>query len=120
MSKSYELGLQGERYAKTYLKAKKYTILEERWRFGKAEIDIIALKNNILHIVEVKTRSGDEVALPEEAVTFKKKKLLMEAANEYAIQHQLEVEVQFDIISLIKKNDHWNMNYIPDAFRPHF
>lgn len=120
MSESYELGIEGEQYAKKYFKEKRHLILEERWRFMKAEIDLITLKNNILHIIEVKTRSYNKVASPEDAVNFKKKKLLIEAANEYVVQNQLDVEVQFDIISLIKKDNQWRMNYIPDAFRPYF
>ncbi|APD07388.1 UPF0102 protein [Flavobacteriaceae bacterium UJ101] len=120
MSESYELGVEGEYYAKRYLKEKGYTILEERWRFKKAEIDIIAKRKNILYIVEVKTRSYDEVAKPEDAVNFKKRKLLIETAHEYTIQHNLNIEVQFDIITLIKKGTKWRMNHIPDAFRPHF
>lgn len=120
MSKNYELGIEGETYAKRYLQEKGYTILEERWRFKKAEIDLIARRRDILYIVEVKTRSYDEIAQPEDAVNFKKKKLLIEAANEYVIQNDLNVEVQFDIITLIKNHTKWKMNHIPDAFRPHF
>ena len=120
MSESYELGLEGERYAKKHLQNRGYTILEERWHFSKAEIDLIARRKDILYTIEVKTRSYDEVAKPEDAVNFKKKKLLIEAANEYVIQHDLDVETQFDVITLIKKKDTWKMNHIPDAFHPHF
>ncbi|MFV0238257.1 MAG: YraN family protein [Flavobacteriales bacterium] len=120
MTKSYELGIEGELHAKKYLKEKGYTILEERWHFGRAEIDIIAKRRETLYIIEVKTRSYDEVAKPEDAINFKKKKLLIEAANEYVLLHDLNIEVQFDVITLIKQDIKWKMNHIPDAFRPYF
>ncbi len=120
MSESYELGIEGEFRAKKYFEEKGYIIREERWRFEKSEIDIIAQKKNILYVIEVKTRSYDEIAKPEDAVNFKKKKRLIEAAHEYVIQQNLNVEVQFDVITLIKDRDRWKINHIPDAFRPHF
>ncbi len=50
MAKHIEIGKQGEELAKIYLEQKGYTILEQNWRFKKAEIDIIAkdLKEDIL------------------------------------------------------------------------
>ncbi len=103
-----------------HLIRKGYIILEERWRYRKAEIDIIARKRDILHIIEVKTRSYDEIANPEDAVNYKKKQLLIEAANEYVIQNDLDIETQFDIFSLIKIENKWKINHITDAFRPFF
>lgn len=120
MSESYDLGLEGEAYAKQYFIKKGFQILAERWRFGKAELDLIVQKDKSLHIVEVKTRSDDAVQNPEEAVGFKKQKMMIEAANEFVVSHQLDVEVQFDIMSLVLRKGEWKMNYIPDAFRPSF
>ena len=51
---------------------------------------------------------------------FKKRDLLIEAANAYVIEADIEVEVQFDVITLINRNNQWKINHIPDAFRPHF
>ncbi len=120
MSESYELGKEGEIIAAQHLEKKGYVILERRWRFGNAEIDLIARRRDILYIVEVKTRSDDKVAKPEESITFKKRNLLIEAANAYVIEADIEVEVQFDVITLINRNNQWKINHIPDAFRPHF
>ena len=58
MAEHNELGKLGEELAVDFLIEKGYDILETNWTFQKAEVDIIALKENILAVVEVKTRSS--------------------------------------------------------------
>jgi len=111
-----ELGKKGEALAEEYLLRNGYSIKAKNWRYLKAEIDIIAQKENILAIVEVKTRSSITIAAPEEAVNKKKIKLLVAAANEYVIQNDLDIEVRFDIISIHKKGGNYDLNHINDAF----
>ena len=111
-----ELGKKGEALAAEYLLRNGYRIKAKNWRYLKAEIDIIAQKETVLVIVEVKTRSSIDIATPEESVNKKKIKLLVTAANEYIIQHNLDVEVRFDIISIHKKGENYKLNHIKDAF----
>ncbi|MET0945038.1 MAG: YraN family protein, partial [Flavobacterium sp.] len=58
MAEHNELGKEGEKLAAKYLQENGYEILDRNWTFQKAEIDIIAQKDNYLAIVEVKTRSS--------------------------------------------------------------
>ena len=51
---------------------KGYSIRERNWRYQKAEVDIIALKENTLVAVEVKTRTSNYFGNPEDFVTKKK------------------------------------------------
>ncbi len=111
-----ELGKKGEQIAVEYLLRNGYQILERNWRYLKAEIDIIAKKGNRLIVVEVKTRSTVNIIRPEEAVNNKKIKLLVSAANEYVTKHNLEIEVQFDIITIHYINNKYNLNHTKDAF----
>ena len=111
-----ELGKKGEQIAIEYLSRNGYQILERNWRYLKAEIDIIAKKGNTLIVVEVKTRSTVNIIRPEEAVNNKKIKLLISAANEYVTQYNLEIEVQFDIITIHYINNKYNLNHTKDAF----
>ena len=54
------IGKVGEDIAKNFLIKKGYKILEMNYRFSRvAEIDIIATKKDILHFVEVKTRTQE-------------------------------------------------------------
>ncbi len=111
-----ELGKKGEELAVNHLLQKGYKILETNWRYLKAEIDIIAQKENILAIVEVKTRSTDVISAPEDAVNQKKIKLLVSAANEYVIQNDLDVEVRFDIIAILIKGNVYSITHAEEAF----
>lgn len=58
MAQHNELGKKGEQLAVDYLVKNNYDIIERNYRFDKAEVDIIAKKNQILAIIEVKTRSS--------------------------------------------------------------
>ena len=117
-SAHYELGRQGEMIAVSYLKEHGFEILEQNWRFGKLEIDIIARKGNLLCIVEVKTRTGDYFGEPEEGVTKAKERFLATAADHYIISKNLDVEVRYDIASIVVLNGQHEIKWIEDAFYP--
>jgi len=116
MAEHNELGKLGEELAVDFLEKNCYTILETNWFFNKAEIDIIAQKENILAVVEVKTRSSIDFGLPQEFVKPKKIQLLVKAINEYVIQNDLEVEVRFDIVAIHKENTEFVIEHIEEAF----
>ena len=111
-----ELGKKGEILAANYLKRKGYQILDINWRFKKAEIDIISLKEEVLAVVEVKTRSSDYFGNPQDFVKSKKINLLVEAVNEYVISKNLDVEVRFDIVAILNKNNSFEITHLKDAF----
>lgn len=116
MAKHNELGELGEDLAVEELEKNGYEILERNWRYKKAEIDIIARKNEVLAIVEVKTRSNDYIGNPQDFVTPKKIKMLVEAVNEYVISKDLDVEVRFDIIAIIINQNKLTLEHLEDAF----
>jgi putative endonuclease len=111
-----DLGKHGELLAVDFLQKAGYEILETNWVFRKAEIDIIALKGNVLAIVEVKTRSSIAFGLPQEFVTPKKIRLLLMAINAYVDQHNCGYEVRLDIIAINKKNNIFEVEHITDAY----
>jgi len=116
MADHNELGEEGERLAVDFLLEKGYVILEKNYRFLKAEIDIIAQKNEVLAVVEVKTRSSNYFGNPEEFVSPKKIKLLTTAIDNYIVKKDLDLEVRFDIIAIIKNNNEVKINHLKDAF----
>ena len=69
MAEHNELGKLGEEMAVEFLEKTGYEILETNWVFQKAEVDIIARKDKIVAIVEVKTRRSVEFGTALEAVT---------------------------------------------------
>ena len=116
MAEHNDLGKLGEELAADFLQQNGYEILETNWVFQKAEIDIIAQKENVLAVVEVKTRSSIEFGLPQDFVKPKKIQLLVKAVNEYVISNDLEVEVRFDIIAISKEDNDFKIEHIEDAF----
>ena len=115
MATHNDIGKQGEQLAKEFLIANNYVILETNYRYKKAEIDIIAVKENILAIIEVKTRTSTHFGEPESFVNNKKIKLILEATNAYITEKDLDLEVSLDIISVVicKENE---INHIPNAY----
>jgi putative endonuclease len=116
MAEHNELGKLGEELAVKFLRKNGYEILETNWTFQKAEIDIIAKKETILAVVEVKTRSSLEFGLPQDFVKPKKIQLLVKAINEYVVSKNLDVEVRFDIIAVHKENKSFAIEHLKDAF----
>ena len=119
MAEHNELGKLGEKLAKDYLVAKGYQILEQNWVCGHKEIDIIAMDDKELVIVEVRTRRVQCLVEPEETVDKYKQRFLIWAAEAYIERNNLDVDVRFDIVAIvIDKNNEHRIDHIEDAFYP--
>lgn len=104
MSEHNDTGREGEALAASFLLQKGYEIIDRNWRYGPKEIDIVARDGDTMVFVEVKTRSTLAFELPQEAVTKKKMKNLVEAADAYLIQHNIGLEGRFDIVAVLNGN----------------
>ena len=113
---SYELGKIGEDLAVNHLINKGYRILERNWRSGHKEIDIIALDGDTLVVVEVKTRQSNTYGEPDIAVGVMKQRMLIWAADAYVRYKNLDVDVRFDIISIVITDKEPEIEHIEDAF----
>src|SRR5699024_12036568 len=102
MAKPHDLGKKGENEAAELLRRKGYRILERNYRYLKAEIDIIAQKENTLVAVEVKTRSTPDFGDPQDFVKPQQIERLVMALDHYITQKDLDVEARFDIVGIIK------------------
>ena len=120
MAKHNDFGKLGEEIATNYLIGKGYEILERNWRNIHKEIDIIAKDGMELVIVEVKTRQSDDYGDPNMAVTKKKQRMLIAAANAYIFKNKLDLDTRFDIISILIKDGAPVIEHIEDAFLPHW
>lgn len=116
MGKHNEFGKKGEEMATQYLIGNGYTILYRNYRYQKAEIDIIARKDKTLAVVEVKSRSSNSLQEIAETVSKKKISLLVSATDHYVIENDLDVEVRFDIITILKKGRGFQLEHLKDAF----
>ncbi len=109
-------GKFGEELAVQFLEKNGYEILDLNWEYRKAEIDIVALKDNTICFIEVKTRSGTGFGMPETFVEEKKQELLELAADEYLHIMEHTGDVRFDIISIILNNISTEITHLEDVF----
>lgn len=116
MAQHNELGTKGEELAVDFLIKHGYEILERNYRFDKAEVDIIARLKDILAIIEVKTRSTIDFGNPQDFVKPKQIQRLVKAVDEYVIVNQLNVEVRFDIIAIIREGKGFKIEHLENAF----
>jgi putative endonuclease len=67
--------------------------------------------------VEVKSRSSLRFEQPKDAITNAKIKRIVQATNDYIQQFELDQEVRFDVICVVKKSDgDIDIEHIEDAF----
>lgn len=119
--RSRETGIRGEDEAARYLLGHGFDLLHRNWRNGRYELDIVAVREGVLHIVEVKCRRADGLTRPEEAMTRAKFRALMRAAQFYVELYGLDMDVQFDLVAVTAFPDGaFDVAYIPDAMVPHW
>jgi putative endonuclease len=118
MAEHNETGKKGEDLAADFLQNEGFQILERNWKNRFEEIDIIALENELLVIVEVKTRSSLAFGKPEESVGLRKQRLLVNAAEAYIKKYNSDLETRFDIISVVTNGTGANIQHIRHAFSP--
>lgn len=117
MAEHNELGQQGEQKACDYLISKGYRIRDVNWRYEKCELDIVCEYQNLIVVVEVKTRSNLDFGNPAEFVTTAKQTKLIEGAEAYLEQKELENELRFDIVEVIYAHQKFKINHLEDAFK---
>jgi len=111
MSDKKNLGKKGEDLAVEYLSRKQYHVLYRNWKFGRKEVDIIAVKTNgikinqgrhneILHFIEVKTRKNNRNGFPEENVNQAKIKSMLAVAEQFIQFYPSWNRVQFDVLAI--------------------
>lgn len=113
-----EIGEIGEKLAQSFLRKLGYKILATNWHFGHLELDIVAQDKNELVVVEVKSRSGIRYEHPSEAVTNGKIKRIVEAADAYIQENDIEIETRFDVITVIFFKQKHELEHFKDAFYP--
>ncbi len=119
MSIQHLHGKWGEESAVSFLKKEGFEILERNFRYKKAEIDLIARENGILVFVEVKTRAYTSFGRPEEMVSQRKKRLLIDAGMAYMRSIGYEWEIRFDIVAIVgKPGQSMEIHHFRDAFFP--
>ena len=105
MATHNDTGKTGEALAAIWFYGNGYTILHTNWRHKNLEVDIIANKNTMLHFIEVKAVTTLKFGNPEDKVSEKKIRNLINASEEYLFQHSQWQRIQFDVLSITMIKD---------------
>ncbi|WP_040246879.1 YraN family protein [Psychroserpens mesophilus] len=116
MANHNDLGQKGEELAVDFLLKHGYEILSRNYIFQKAEVDIIAQKEDVLAIVEVKTRSTNVFGNPQDFLKPKQIQRIVKAVDHFVTSHQLDVEVRFDIIAIVKNGNQFDIEHLENAY----
>ena len=111
-----EIGNKGEENAANFLFANGYEVLERNYRFGRGEVDIIALKNSVMVFIEVKTRKNTNFGYPETFLSEPQQDRIHRAAEEYVLRKEWQGEIRFDIIAILWDGKEPTLDHFEDAF----
>lgn len=114
-----DFGHWGEEVAAGYLRRQGYTILHRNYRVGHRDLDIVALRGDVLAFVEVKTRRENSLVDAELAVDGRKIQSVSIAANSYIKRFNISALIRFDVITVVgSPSGTYRINHIEDAFLP--
>ena len=118
MAEHNEFGKLAEDLAADFLAKKGHKILVRNFRFQHHEIDIVSEFQDLIVVTEVKARSYDTLIEPQEAVNKKKIKSIVQTADFFMTDNQIDKEVRFDIITVLPdKTGALQITHIEDAFQ---
>ena len=100
MTNQKYIGNKGEKFATNFLFANGYEVKQTNFRFGRAEVDIIAKHDTCLTFFEVKTRKNNDYGFPESFVSEAQKERIYSAAEEYVNKFAWKGEIRFDILAI--------------------
>jgi putative endonuclease len=120
MDERWIRGKQGEELARVYLEQKGFAILHVHWQYGHKELDIVAERGKLLHVVEVRSRTEPCLVEPSQTVQYEKQRNVIAAARAYIYKYKITKEVQFDIVSILFTQEGHQIEYIPNAFYPYY
>lgn len=113
-----ELGKAGEELAAEHLSGEGWRILARGWRAAGREIDLVAERDDVLALVEVKTRRPGGIAPPSAAVDWRKRRQLAAAGAVAAERWRAAREFRFDVICVTWAPGGPVIEHLEDAFRP--
>lgn len=112
------LGVLGEELAYQYLSRQGYKILIRNYECSLGEIDLIAKHDGVLVFAEVKTRSSSEMGEPAEAITYQKRRQIIQVAQYYLKRYGIrDYPCRFDVVSIrIVASEEPKIEVIQNAF----
>lgn len=112
-----ELGAYGEEQSRHYLINQGYYILGQNIRTPLGELDILAQKDSILVVVEVKTRRTRLYGLPCEAVSWHKQQHIKGDLQWHLQYESLNfTTIRFDVMEVYIQADKVRLRHLQGCF----
>jgi putative endonuclease len=93
------IGAWGEQVAADWLAERGMEIIARNVHTPYGEIDIVARQGEITIFLEVKTLTSSRDTFPEEAITPSKAQHMLDAAEHYATEHEID-HWQIDVMAV--------------------
>ena len=113
-----DAGARAEKIAVEFLKQQGFAIRHTNWRAGHKELDIVAEKDGRIHVVEVRSLNSSYFQQPYQSIDRQKQRHLIAAAHAYIVRHNLTMEVQLDVASVVFSGDAHTLEYFQNAIYP--
>ena len=112
-----QIGAWGEQIARSYLEKHGFEVLFQNLYTDYGEIDLVARKGGRLHMVEVKTRRTKAFGHPEEAITERKQRHMLESAQAFLQANPaLCADFQIDVIAVqVVSKKSYEITYFENA-----
>jgi len=108
-------GAAAESVAADALRGAGYQVLEQRFRYGHSDVDLVARRGAVVVFIEVKSRADERFGAASEAVTVRKQANLVRAASVWLTRSgRAWNSIRFDVITVTDGRLEW----LQDAFRP--
>jgi len=113
-----QFGDSAEKLAAEYLESRGFKIAAANWRESRFELDIVAVRDELMAFVEVKASRRKSHIPPELRVGRIKQKRIIEAASEYISRmDETPEEIRFDVIGIVwSETGEIAINHIESAF----
>jgi len=111
-----ERGVLGEQITADYLQARGHRVLDRNWRGRAGEIDLVTIRDGVLHFVEVKTRTGDDMGVGLDAITRAKQRRVVRAAEAWLLGAPPHRGCQFSVALVTLRGEDFAVEFIADAF----
>jgi putative endonuclease len=120
-TKAQALGALGERIAARWLARDGWRVVDRRWRSGRRDLDLVAIRNNVVAFVEVKTRQSTWSGGPVEAVNWRKQRELTRSAQAWIDQRGLlmapeDAVYRFDVVGVVASKERVAVRHVTGAF----
>ncbi len=117
VSHNQSFGAWGEDLVAEWYVKRGYDIVERNWRCRQGEIDIIASRDSVLVICEVKTRATADFGSPALAVDANKQQRLRRLAAHWLSENPTtRASVRFDVAAVVGPKEDVSLEVIESAF----